>query len=120
VNQRHRVAVFGTDRQAQPVVGHLPGEGDDPGGRSANLASRRSGDVDAAVLAARIRVVLGDEPLEHRPLDGPAPRSRAWSVGERDKQQGDQDDEDVAKFANHAGNIPSRSAVVKFDYREAR
>jgi hypothetical protein len=73
------------------------------------------------VLAAGIRIVAGDERPEHRALDRPAPRSRAWSTDERDEQQGEEDDEDVARFENHvAAKIPSRSAVVKSDYREAR
>jgi len=120
MDQGHRVTICGADRQAEPVARHLPGEGDDAGSRSARVGSGRSGDVDAAVLAARIRIVPGGERPEHLALDGPAPRGGAGRAGERDQQHGDHDDQNVARFENHAGNLPGRSAVVKFDYREAR
>jgi hypothetical protein len=85
VDEGDRIPVLGADRQAEPLARKPAGVGDDPRGRSAYLGSRRSADVDAAVLAARIRVVAGDERPEHRPLDRPAPRSRTRDVGEADE-----------------------------------
>jgi hypothetical protein len=102
VHEGDRVAVLGADRQTEPLARQPAGEGDDPRGRSAHLGARRSADVDAAVLAARVRVVPQDERTQHRPLDRPAPRSRARSVGEGDQQHSRHSDYYVAKFENHA------------------
>jgi hypothetical protein len=103
VDEGDRVPVLRADRQTAAFARQLTGEGDDPGRRSAHLGSRRRADVDPAMLAARVRVVLGDERPEHRPLDRPAPRGRARDMGERDEQHGAQDHEPVARFENHAG-----------------
>ena len=112
--------VLGADRQTEPLARQPARVGDDPGGRSAHVGPRRCADVDAAVLATGVRIVTHDERPEHRPVDGPAPGSRSRGMGEP-QHDGRQDDEYVARFDNHAaGNIPSWSAVVKFDYSEAR
>jgi len=102
VNQGHRVAVLRTDRQTKPLARQVACEGDDSGRRSAHAGSSRSPDVDPAMLAARIRVVPCDERPQHRPLDRPAPRSRARDLGEGDEQHGREHDENVARFENHA------------------
>ena len=102
VDEGDRIPVLGADRQAEPLARQPAGVGDDPRGRSAYVGSRRRADVDAAVLAARIRVVAGDERPEHRSLDRPAPCSRTRDVGEADEQHGHQDNQTVARFENHA------------------
>jgi hypothetical protein len=61
VDERDRVAVLGPDRQAATFSRQLAGEGDDAGRRGAHLCSRRRADVDATVLATRVRILLDDE-----------------------------------------------------------
>ena len=61
VDERDRVAVGGADRQAQPLAGQLPDEGGDARCRSPHVGPRRRGDVDSPVLAARVRILVGDE-----------------------------------------------------------
>jgi hypothetical protein len=102
VDEGDRIAVRGADRQAEPLAREPACVGDDPRGRSAYLGSGRRADVDAAVLAARIRVAAGDERPEHRPVDRPAPRSRTRGMGEAEEQHCHQDDQPVARFDNHA------------------
>lgn len=102
VDEGDRVPAFGADRQAEPFARQPAGVGDDPRGWSAHLGSRRSADVDAAVLTARIGIVRGHEWPEHRPLDRPAPRCRARDVPECDEEHSRQADAYVARFENHA------------------
>jgi hypothetical protein len=102
VDEGDGIAVRGADRQAEPLAREAAGVGDDPRGRSAYLGSRRRADVDAAVLAARIRVVAGEEGPEHRSLDRPAPGRRTRDMYEADEQHGHQDHQGVARFENHA------------------
>ena len=102
MDESDRIPILGTDRQAEPLVRQPPDEGDDSGGRSAHLGAHRRADVDPAVLAARVRVVLGDERPEHRALDGPGPRGRARNVREREHHRR-QGDHYVARFEYHAG-----------------
>jgi hypothetical protein len=92
VDEGDGVSALGPDRQAEPFVRQPPGEGDDPRRRSAHIGSRRRPDVDAAMLTARVRIALGDERPEHRPLDGPGPRGRARGMSERNKDHRPQDD----------------------------
>lgn len=104
MDERDRVPILGADRQAAPLAGQLSREGDDSGRRRAHVGSRLRPDVDASMLAARVRVFSGDERPEHRPIDGPAPRGRARGVREDDDQRRGHHDY-VARFANHASEV---------------
>ena len=96
VDEGDRVAVCRADRQAETLARKLPGEGDDSGRRSAHIGSRRRADVHPTVLAAGVRVALGDERPQHRPLDRPRPGGRARGVHERNEEHRAQDCEFVA------------------------
>ena len=76
MRQRDRVAVGRLDRQAFATRRHEAGEAHRPACGCDDRAARRCGaDVDAAVLAGVVRMrLVVRERLEHRPLDGPAPR----------------------------------------------
>lgn len=117
VDERDRPAVLGADRQAQTLMRHLTGICDDAARRGANVRARRSADVDPAVLSACVGIALGDERSEHGPVDGPRPGRCSWS-----KHDGGEcyEENRVACLENHAARVQRRSAVVKFDYREAR
>ena len=91
VDEGDRVPVLRADRQAAPFARELSRERDDPGHRRAHVGSRRRTDVDAAMLTACVRVVLGGERPEHGPVDGPCPSGRARSVSECDEQHRHQD-----------------------------
>jgi hypothetical protein len=73
LHERDRVAVGSADRQRQPRARNGAGESDDAGRRRSHLSTCRRADVDPAVLAAHVGVVVGDESLQHGPVDGPAP-----------------------------------------------
>ncbi|MEP6909102.1 MAG: hypothetical protein ABI896_01570 [Actinomycetota bacterium] len=77
VDEGDGVAVLSPDREAQALARQSTSEGDDPGRRSDHVGSGGRTDVDSPVLAARIRIALGDERPEHRSLDRPRPRGRA-------------------------------------------
>jgi hypothetical protein len=57
VHERHRVARGRLHRDRAPTAGDRAGEAHDSGGRSTDRRPRLSGNVDAAVLAAGVRVV---------------------------------------------------------------
>jgi hypothetical protein len=61
MQQRHRIAVRGPNRQRLAAAGHGTGEADRPRRRCAHRRVRGSTDVDPTVLAACIRVVAEDE-----------------------------------------------------------
>ena len=67
------VAVRGHDRDRQPVRRDLTGERDLPGGRRANRRCARERDVDAAMLARGVLVVLYGESAQNRTVGGPRP-----------------------------------------------
>jgi hypothetical protein len=48
---------------------------------------RRSADVDAAVLAARVRIVAERERAQDRPFDGPVPARRGRRLHQRGRSQ---------------------------------
>jgi hypothetical protein len=120
MDERDRVAVGRANRQAQPFVRQLPDEGGDAGCGGPDLGTRGRGDVDSAVLAARIRVVLGDEWSQHRALDGPRPGSRRRGQREREQRSGRTGKQPVAHVDNHENRVASGSAVVKLGYSEPR
>ena len=73
MEERHGVAVGRQDRDAATVRGHGACERDRAGGRSANRAAGRAGDVDAAMLAGGVRVGAELERAEHLTVRGPRP-----------------------------------------------
>ncbi len=73
MDERHRVSARGANRQTLPFVWQLPREGNDTGGGSTDLSSGRRADVDAAVLAARIGIVVRHEWPQHGAVDRPSP-----------------------------------------------
>ncbi len=103
VDERHRIAVLGTNCQAEPFAREVAREGHDPRHRSANVGPGRRPDVDAAVLTAPIWIPLEHERPEHRPIDRPRPGFRERDVGERDEQRCYENDHLVAAFDNHVG-----------------
>jgi hypothetical protein len=83
MRERHGERVGREDRDALAARGHRPGERHLSGSRRDDGRSRRSPDVDAAVLTTRVRVRrIERERREHR--SGHRPRPRACS---RDAQQ---------------------------------
>jgi hypothetical protein len=116
VDERDGVAVGGPHGEAEPLMRQLPHKRHDPVRRGAHVRPRRGADVDAAVLASRVRIASVDERPQHRSVDGPSPRRGARSQHEEREQHAD----DVACFENHAARVQSRSAVVKSGYSESR
>ncbi|MEK6274890.1 MAG: hypothetical protein AABM30_06065 [Actinomycetota bacterium] len=96
VDEGDRIPVRCANRQTEPFPRQPAGEGDNPRRRSPHVGPRRRADVDPTVLAARVRVFLGDERTEHRPLDGPGPGRRTRGVSERHEHSGHEDDRSVA------------------------
>jgi hypothetical protein len=77
VRQRHRQTVGGVDRDRLAARRHRPREADDTGGRREHRCAGVTTDVDAAMLAARVRMRrIEREPLEHGAAHGPRPGSR--------------------------------------------
>ncbi len=87
LEHRHGVAILGCDRDRAAASGHRADEGDGPGGRCDHNAAGRSSDVDAAVLASRVRVRTDGERPQHRPFGRPGPGERT-----RRRNQGRKDD----------------------------
>jgi hypothetical protein len=97
LEQRHRVAVGGQDRQRAAAVWDRADERDDAGGRSAHGSTDRLPDIDTAVLAGGVLVLREGE----RPQDGagrrPGPPGR-----DRDEDQGrDRSDDRDGENAPH-------------------
>jgi hypothetical protein len=76
MNEGHRVAAVGLDRDDLPVRAHRPGERDDARSRREHDAVPLALDVDAAVLAAGVRVAAEDKGREYVSRSGPCPRVR--------------------------------------------
>jgi hypothetical protein len=77
LNERYRIAVTGLYRDDLPVRAHGPGEGDETRRRGEHGCALIAGDVDSAVLAARVRVAAVDKGPDHVSRGGPRPRVRA-------------------------------------------
>ena len=71
LEQRHRVAVAGLDRQRPAAAGHGSDERDDARRGRAHPVACRCPDVDATVLAGGIHVGAEGERPQHRPVDRP-------------------------------------------------
>jgi hypothetical protein len=92
MGQRDGIAVLRPDAQRQPVAGRRAGERDGPRRGSENRRVGDAGDIDAAVLSARIRVrMVEGERAENRPVGRPGPGGRA--SGQDDGEQDQADDE---------------------------
>jgi hypothetical protein len=74
VQQRDGVPVRRPDRDRLSARGDAARERDDPRRRRANVPAQVARDVDAAMLASRIRIVSEDERAEHGAVDRPGPR----------------------------------------------
>jgi hypothetical protein len=96
MHERDRVTVRSPNRQAEPLARQPPGEGDDAGCRRTKVGACGSSDVDAAMLAAGVRVVLGRERPQDRSLDGPGPPGRRLAEDERKQHPDGQDRDFVA------------------------
>jgi hypothetical protein len=91
LQQGDRMAVRGRDRHAAAARRQRAGERDRAAyGRADGGADGRA-DVDAAVLAAGVRVGTERERTQDRPVDGPRPRGRRAGEGELE-QDGDEDE----------------------------
>ena len=93
VDERHRPAILGSDRQAETLSRQSSGERDHSARGGMDVRARGRSDVEPTVLAARIRIAVGDERPQHRPVDRPGPRRRSLREHERGEQH---DDERVA------------------------
>ncbi len=76
MNEGHRVPVVGLDRDDLSVRADRPGERDDARSRREHDAALLAVDVDAAMLAAGVRVPAEDEWREHVSRSRPRPRLR--------------------------------------------
>ncbi len=74
MDERHRVAVGGEDRDAPPVRRQGPGEAHGAGRRRPHGRALHSRDVDAAVLSRGVRVAAQRERTEHVAIRRPRPR----------------------------------------------
>jgi hypothetical protein len=83
VGQRRAVAVFGRDRDGEPVRRYGAGERDLAGGGRADERRASELDVDPAVLTGRVLVVADRVPAENRSVGGPRPRRRHRGCDER-------------------------------------
>jgi hypothetical protein len=88
LQQRDRVPVAGSDRHRATAVRNAPNERDRPRRRGAHVAADVGGDVDPAVLAARVGIVAERERAQQRTVDRPAPSERSRSEHEREQGQG--------------------------------
>jgi len=86
VDERDRVAVRSANRHAEPFVRHLAGERDDARGGRAEVRPGGACDVDPAVLAAGVGVVLGRERSQDRSVGGPRPTGGRRTEDEREQR----------------------------------
>ena len=86
MRQRGLVAARGHDRDSQPVRRNLTGERDLPRRGRTNRRCPAERDVDAAMLARGVPVVLYGEPAQQWPLGGPCPRP--GRLGTQGEEQG--------------------------------
>ena len=91
VDERDRPAVLGSDRQAETLSRQSSGERDHPTRGGTDVRARGSCDVDPSVLAARVRIAVGHERPQHRPVDRPGPRRRS----RRKHECGEEHDEEL-------------------------
>ena len=125
MRERDRIPVGRLNRHRFAARGHRAGEADGAARGCDDGCPGGSADVDAAVLAARIRVRWVErEPLQHGSVHGPGPRSRR---GSPEPEQYDDEDEPphgstalVVRLVNEAGTVAAPSDVVNIGYSEPR
>jgi hypothetical protein len=102
VHERDRVTICGADRQRHSGSGNHPDEADRARRRRSHLGAARGADVDASMLSAQVRVVVGPEALQDGSVDRPGPRIRFRGGGERAQPGEEQHAQpSVASFENH-------------------
>jgi len=74
VSQRDGVPIGGFDRHHETAPRHCAREADLAAGGRAHPGAEAPGDVDATVLAARVRIVSETEGTQHRAIRRPGPR----------------------------------------------
>jgi hypothetical protein len=90
MDEGHRVAVAGSDRQCPPAARDSPGEFDDAGGRGYDRRPPGRAEIDAAMLPGGVRIAPVGKCSEHRPVHGPGPGEcgrRAGLEREEDRKQ---------------------------------
>ncbi len=92
LQQRHRIAVGGLDRQRPTAARDRADERDHPRRRGKHGASELGADVDAAVLPARVVVRAERERSQDRPRRWPRPGARRRCCEERREQNQDRED----------------------------
>lgn len=83
VSKRRLVAVFGRDRDREPVRRHLPREGDLAAGRRGDRRRAAQCDVHAAMLSTCVLVVAESEFTQDRPVSRPCPRQGGGGQDQR-------------------------------------
>jgi hypothetical protein len=73
MDERDRVALLGSDRDAEPRMRQRPGERDHAARRCSHYGARGRPDVHTTVLSTQVRIVVSQKRPEDRALDGPAP-----------------------------------------------
>ena len=129
VNESHRESVRCLNRHGLATGRHRSCEGNRPACRGEHRSAGGSCDIDAAMLAARVRVRrIEREPLENRAVGGPAP-----GFGGRDKCEGGNDRQRsqhytfhsllnllVVSCENETAKLTGGSDVVNLGYRDPR
>jgi hypothetical protein len=88
VDERDRVAVVGLDRHGEPVRSDRTSEGDAARPRRDHRGTGLPADVDAAVLAGRVRIASVVKRLQQRPGGRPRPRTCPGGEHEEDERHG--------------------------------
>ena len=117
MQERDRVTVIRLERDRSAAHRDGAGEGDDPGRRGEHGRTGWSADVDAAVLARRIRIVAEQEGPQNRSLHRPGPTQsgRRHREGSRDRSAEEQSNRHrappiVVRYGNYAqGSRAGRS-----------
>ena len=90
LEQGHRVAVVGSDRESAAAARDRARERDGAADRCADRVSDGRTDVDPAMLSARVGIGAEREGPEDRPVDGPRPCRRRAGDHERDECEDDE------------------------------
>lgn len=111
MDERHGVAVLRLDRHDLAARAHRAGERHDSAGRCAHRGIALVADVDASMLAARIRVIAEREGFEHLARRRPCPRMcRGWKRGHDNDREDDHERAHRSSFCSLTGQRDYRSA----------
>jgi hypothetical protein len=120
VDERDREPIRGANREREAGTGHEPRKADTARRRGPYLRSRRSRDVDPAMLSTGVRVVVGLKAAKHRPVDRPGPGTGRRSREQREHERAQQHHAaSVARFANH-GRPPYQGGRMLSNLATAR